>query len=109
HLDCPGLLRLHPEICFMTYFAIDSLKSTVRDLEAQLQACEHALEAADEALADSVEQNKELRKRIADAIVILEGGDSAREKAVRRALGVDNAAHARSEGEGCTVADGGAQ
>jgi len=59
-------------------WAIERMKSAIQDLEAQLQAAEHALDAADAALEEEMEKNKELRKRISDAIAILEGGNNDR-------------------------------
>lgn len=55
-------------------WAIERMKSAIRDMEAQLRATEHALDAADAALEEEMEKNRELRQRIADAITILEGG-----------------------------------
>ena len=73
-------------------WSIERLKSIVSDLEAQLRAVEHALDAADSALEEEMEKNKELRQRIADAIFILEGGQ------VERVVG--NSLQGRPDGGG---------
>src|SRR5215831_4912032 len=59
-------------------WSIDRLQDAIRNLEAQMRAIEHALDAADTALEEEMEKNKELRKRISDAIAILEGGSNDR-------------------------------
>lgn len=57
-------IRLHQQICVVSYDPISKLREIAFSLERELDAASHALKAADQALAAAMEENIRLRKRL---------------------------------------------